>query len=48
LLSDGERQGTMHAPQQLGEHTAEILGELGVSEQQIAELKKKCGVVRRS
>jgi crotonobetainyl-CoA:carnitine CoA-transferase CaiB-like acyl-CoA transferase len=29
----------MHAPQ-LGEHTAEISGALGVSEQQIAALKK--------
>ena len=35
------RTNLKRAPPRLGEHTSELLGELGVEKQQAAELKKK-------
>jgi formyl-CoA transferase len=39
VFVDGERPGPMRLPPVLGEHSEQILGELGLSREQIAELK---------
>ncbi len=38
VLYDGQRQASHHAPPTLGEHTAEVLAEAGLSPEEIAQL----------
>ena len=42
LTLDGQRPGIRTSPPKLGEHTAEILGQLGYSQAQIQALSQPC------